>query len=121
MEKWMPRPPLKLLLLVTCSIALMGQAPPGPPPASGPPQPGDDLFAQGRFAEATPVYEQAAAAAPESGPALARVARMQLYEGHEDEAIQLANKALALAPGNPIATATLGMATMRQRMFSTEF
>ena len=117
----MPRAPLKLLLLVTCSIALMGQAPAGPPPAASPPLPGDDLFAQGRFAEATPVYDRAAAAAPESGPALARVARMRLYEGREDEAIELARKALTLAPGNPIATATLGVATARQRNFSAEF
>jgi len=117
----MPRPPLKLLLLATCSIALMGQAPPGPPPAASPPQPGDDLFAQGRFAEATAVYDRAAATTPSSGPALARVARMRLYEGREDEAGELARHALSLAPGDPIATATLGMATMRQRMFGAEF
>jgi predicted aspartyl protease len=119
----MPRPSLKLLLLVTCSITLMAEAQPGlpPPPAASPPLSGDDLFAQGRFAEATPVYEQAAVAAPNSGPALARVARMRLYQGREGEAIELARKALSLAPDDPIATATLGVATQRQRNFSADF
>jgi hypothetical protein len=123
----MLRPSLKLLLLVTCSIALMGQAQPGPlpgagpPPLAGPPQPGDDLFAQGRFAEALPVYEQAAASALNSAPALARLARMRLYQGRESEAVQLAQKALSLAPGNPIATATLGVAQARLRNFGPDF
>lgn len=117
----MPRPTLKLLMLVTCSIALMGQVTPGPPPGAGPPQPGDDLFAQGKFAEATPVYEQAAATAPGSGPAIARLARMRLYQGREGEAIELAQKALSLAPGNPIANATLAVAQARQRNFGPDF
>jgi hypothetical protein len=112
----MTRPSLKLLLLVTSSIALMGQTPPGAAPVL----PGDDLFAQGRFAEAASVYEQAAAAAPGSGPAIARVARMRLYQGREGEAIELAKKALALAPGNPIATTTLAVASARQRNFGAD-
>ena len=116
----MPRPSMKLLLLFTSSVALMGQAPPGPPPGAGPALPGDDLFAEGRFAEAVPIYEQAAAAAPASGPALARVARMRLYQGREGEAIELARKALALSPGNPVAVATLGLATARQRNFGPD-
>jgi Flp pilus assembly protein TadD len=111
---------MKLLLLFTSSVALMGQAPPGPPPGAGPALPGDDLFAEGRFAEAVPIYEQAAAAAPASGPALARVARMRLYQGREGEAIELARKALALSPGNPVAVATLGVATARQRNFGPD-
>lgn len=116
----MLRRSLKLMLVVTCPIAFMGQAQPGPSLGAGPPLPGDNLFAQGRFAEATPVYEQAAAAAPESGPALARVARMRLYQGRENEAIELARKALELAPGNPIASATLNVATARQRNFGAD-
>lgn len=117
----MPQPSLKLLMLVTCSIALMGQVPPGPPPGTGLPQPGDDLFAQGKFGEAAPVYEQAAAADPDSGPALARLARMRLYQGRETEAIELAQKALSLTPGNPIANATLAVAQARQRNFGPDF
>lgn len=117
----MPRSSLKLLLLVSCSVPLMGQAQPGPPPATSPRLSGDEPFSQGRFAEAVTVYEQAAAAAPDSGPALARVARMRLYEGHEDEAVQLARKALSLAPGDPVATATLAVATARQRNFGADF
>jgi predicted aspartyl protease len=117
----MPQSSLKLILLFTGSIALMGQAQPGsPPPSASPSLPGDDLFAQGRFDEATPVYEQAAAAAPNSGQALARVARMRLYQGREDEAIELARKALALAPGDPMATTTLRVATERQRNFGAD-
>jgi hypothetical protein len=45
---------------------------------------------------------------------------MRLYEGRESEAIELANKALALAPGNPIAAATLAVATARQRNFGAD-
>ncbi len=116
----MLRPSLKLMLLVTCSITLMGQAQPGSPQGAGPPLPGDDLFAQGRFAEAAQVYEQAAAAAPDSGLALARLARMRLYQGRENEAIQIARKALELAPSNPIASATLNVATARQRNFGAD-
>jgi hypothetical protein len=117
----MPRPSLKLLMLVTCSIALMGQAQPGPPPGAGAPQPGDDLFAQGKFAEAFPIYEQAVAAAPDSGPAIARLARARLYQGREKEATELAQKALSLMPGNPIANATLAVAQARQRNFGPDF
>jgi len=123
----MPRPSLKLLLLVTGSIALMGQAQPGPPPGARPaaaasaPLPGDDLFAQGRFDEATKVYEDAAKADPASGPALARLARARLYQGRESEALDLARKALELAPGNPIAMATQGVAQARLRNFGGDF
>jgi hypothetical protein len=110
-------------MLVTCSMALMGQVPPGPPPGAGggPPQPGDDLFAQGKFAEAFPIYEQAAVAAPDSGPALARLARARLYQGREKEAVELAQKALSVTPGNPIAAATLAVAQARLRNFGPEF
>ena len=123
----MPRPSLKLLWLVTCSITLMGQAQPGPPPGAGPPRaasaplPGDDLFAQGRFDEATKIYEDAAKADPASSPVLARLARARLYQGRESEALDLARKALELAPGNPIAMATQGAALMRLRNFGADF
>jgi hypothetical protein len=117
---------LKLILLLTGSIALMGQAQPGPPPAAGPPaaptrMPGDDLFAQGRFDEATKLYEDAVKADPASGPVLARLARARLYQGRESEALDLARKALELAPGNPIAMATQGMAQARLRNFGADF
>jgi len=42
---------------------------------------------------------------------------MRLYQGRAGEAIELARKALALSPGNPIAMATMGVAQMRQRSF----
>ncbi|MBO9516585.1 MAG: aspartyl protease family protein [Porphyrobacter sp.] len=115
-------------LLVTFSIALMGATKPAPPVPEGAPSaartqalPGDDLFAQGRFEEAARVYEDSAKAAPGSGPALARLARARLYEGRESEALDLAQKALAMAPGDPVATATMGMARVRQRNFGADF
>lgn len=46
---------------------------------------------------------------------------MRLYQGREGEAIELARKALSLAPDDPIATATLRVATERQRNFSADF
>jgi hypothetical protein len=105
----------------------MGQAQPGTPPGAGPPSagsaslPGDDLFAQGRFNEAAKIYQNAAQADPASGPALARLARARLYEDRNSEALELAQKALALAPGNPIAMATQGVAQMRLRNFGADF
>jgi hypothetical protein len=122
----MPRTPLKLLMLATCSIALMGEVQPGPPPGADPtfaaaaPLPGDDLFAQGRFNEATKVYENAEKTDPASGPLLARQARARLYQGRASEALDLARKALELAPGNRIAMATQGVAQMRLRNFGAD-
>ena len=121
----MPRISPKLLMLAACSIALTGQAQPGPGPAPGAGAgatllPGDDLFAQGRFEEATTIYENTAKASPDSGALLARLARARLYQGRAGEALDLARKALELAPGNPIATATQGVAQMRLRTFGAD-
>jgi hypothetical protein len=79
---------------------------------------GEEGFAA---AEAFPIYEQAASAAPDSAPALARLARARLYQGREKEAVELAQKALSLMPGNPIAGATLAVAQARLRNFGPEF
>lgn len=124
----MPVPQLKLALLTTLSIALIGAAEPGsPPPASAPPTvpaqtlPGDDVFVQGRFDEATRVYEEAAKASPASAPLLARLARARLYQDRNSDALDLARKALALAPGDPVAMATQGMAQARLRNFGGDF
>lgn len=75
----------------------------------------DELFVQGRFAEAVPAYEQAVARAPNDAAAIAGLARMRLYEGQEDKAIELARKALALTPGHPVATAVLDVAESRRK------
>jgi tetratricopeptide (TPR) repeat protein len=124
----MPGRKLQHALLMTFSIALMGAAQPvQPAPAGAPPAapaqvlPGDDLFAQGRFAEATRIYEDAAKAAPASAPLLARLARARLYQGRESEALDLARQALELAPGNPVATATQGVAQARLHNFGGDF
>ncbi len=121
----MPGRSKQLLLLITCSLALTGAAQPAPPPGAPPPQarpatPEDRLFAEGRFAEATSAYEQAVASNPNSAPALAGLARMRLYEGHEDEAIELARKALAIAPGHPVAATILSVAEARKQAFGPE-
>jgi hypothetical protein len=124
----MPGRKLKQSLLMTCSVAFIGAAQPGPPVPPGVPPatpaqalPGDDLFAQGHFDEATKIYEDAAKAAPTSGPALARLARARLYQGRDSEALDLARKALELMPGNPIAMATQGVAQLRLRNFGPDF
>jgi hypothetical protein len=124
----MPGRKLQQALLMTFSMALMGAAQPapsvpggGPPAAPGEALPGDDLFAQGRFDEATQLYEDAAKAAPGSAPLLARLARARLYQGRESEALDLARRALELAPGNPIAMATQGVAQARLRNFGADF
>jgi predicted aspartyl protease len=122
----MPDRTLPLALLMTCSIALVGAAQPGPPapggaPPAAPALPGDDLFAQGRFDEALRVYEDAAKSTPTSGAALARLARARLYQGRESDALELAQQALALAPGDPAARATQGMAQARLRSFGPDF
>jgi predicted aspartyl protease len=124
----MPGRKLQQALVTTLSIALMGAAQPGPPAPQGAPPaarapalPGDDLFAQGRFAEATQIYEDAAKAAPPTAPLLARLARARLYQGRENEALDLARQALALAPGDPVALATQGVAQARLRNFGGDF
>jgi hypothetical protein len=124
----MPGRKLQHVLLTTFSIALMGAAQPAPPVPAGTPSaapaqalPGDDLFAQGRFEEAARIYEEAARAAPASAAVLARLARARLYQGRDSEALDLARQALELAPGNPIATATQGVAQARLRNFGPEF
>lgn len=103
-----------LFALVLCSIWVVGSA------QSSSPQPGDELFAQGRFEEAATAYELALAKAPDSATTLARLARMRLYEGRDDEAISLAKRVLTAAVGDPIATTTLNVATARHRNFSPD-
>lgn len=119
----------KLVLLVACSAALSGAGQPvsPPPPGAGRPQaaavpasPEDALFAEGRFTEAGEAYAQALARDPESAPALAGLARVRLYEGHEEEAVDLARKALAIAPNLPVATGVLAIADMRAKLFGPD-
>lgn len=117
----MPGRAKQLLLILTCSIALTAAAPPaGPPPQSASASPADVLFSQGAFAEAEQAYEAAVASDPGSAQALAGLARMRLYEGRLDEAVELAGKALAAAPGHPVATGVLAIAEVRQRLFGPE-
>jgi tetratricopeptide (TPR) repeat protein len=98
--------------VITCALAQ-----PGP---GGDSSPGGTAFAQGQFAEAESAYEKAVAANPGDATALAGLARARLNNGKEDEAIELARKALAIAPGNPVATNTLAIAQGRKAAFAPD-
>jgi hypothetical protein len=85
-----------------------------------PPQPGDTLFAAGDFAGAAQAYEAAAKASPNDPAAQARLARTRLYADRNDEAIALAQQALAAQPDNPIARQTLAVAQQRKAAFGPD-
>jgi len=79
------------------------------------PVPGDDQFASGQFEEAQRAYEQRVAEKADDAPALARLARSRLLDDQVDQAIDLAQKALAAAPNNPVAANVLNTAQARKR------
>jgi len=85
--------------------------------ASSQPEPGDALSAAGNFAVAGSAYEATLAASPGDASALAGLARVRLYENKVDEAIALAQKALAANPASPVARATLGVGQQRKAAF----
>ena len=123
----MPGRSIRLSLLVFGSAALAGAAQPAPPPGAAQPQaavapasPEDALFAQGQFSEAGDAYAQALARDPGSAAALAGLARVRLYEGREDEAVELARKALGIAPSHPVATGVLTIADERAKLFGPD-
>ncbi len=88
-------------------------------PASGQPapSPGDALSAAGDFPGAGRAYEAALKAASADAGALAGLARIRLYENRNDEAIALAQRALAADAANPVARQTLGTAQQRKAAF----
>jgi predicted aspartyl protease len=83
-------------------------------------QSGGDAFSQGRFEEAEQSHEAALERDPRDAAALAGLARARLFDDEVDEAIELANRALALAPGEPSATRTLTIAQQRQAAFGPD-
>jgi tetratricopeptide (TPR) repeat protein len=99
--------------VITCVFAQPGAG-------GGPPSPGSTAFAQGQFEEAESAFEKAVAADPGDAAALAGLARARLNNGKEDEAIELARKALAIAPGNPVATNALNIAQARKTAFAPD-
>lgn len=124
----MPGRAKKVLLLIACSVAVVGATQPALPPGAGqPPSPAapatpeDALFAQGKFTEAAEAYAQVLARDPGSAAALAGLARVRLYEGREHEAVELARKTLAVAPRHPVATGVLAIAEERAKLFGPEF
>lgn len=85
-----------------------------------PPQFGNDPFSQGRFEEAEQSHEAALARNPRDAAALAGLARSRLFDDKVDDAIELANKVLAIAPGDPSATRTLTVAQERKVAFGPD-
>jgi tetratricopeptide (TPR) repeat protein len=104
-----------LLAAGAAALALLSTASAQPAPTSA-----DTLFAAGDFKAAGSAYEGAAKATPTDPGAQARLARTRLYENRNDEAIALAQQALAAQPDNPIARQTLAVAQQRKASFGPD-
>jgi clan AA aspartic protease (TIGR02281 family) len=105
---------IALTAAVTCAFAQPG---PGGALSAGS---GGEAFARGDFEEAERAYEEAVARTPGDAMALVGLARARLNNGQEDKAIELAQKALAIASGNPVATSVLNIAQGRKAMFAPD-
>ena len=105
-----------MLTAAAAALAVLSSAAGQPAPAAS----GDALLAAGDFAPAAKAYEAALKASPQDADALAGLASIRLYENRLDDAIALAGRALALAPSNTRAQATLGTARLRQAAFAPE-
>ena len=117
----MPHTPKSGLLFAICALGLLcGQWGPATG-AESQKRPsndvvsGDALFVQGRFAEATAVYERVLEMDPKSGSALAALSRMRLYQHRESEANELARRALAAMPDNALAAQVIGSVEARRK------
>src|SRR5262249_48980764 len=92
------------------ALAVLGSAAgqsPSPPPA-------DAAFHAGDFAAAAKAYEAALKASPKDAASLAGLASVRLLENRFDQAIALAQRALAAEPANASAQRTLGGAQQRK-------
>jgi predicted aspartyl protease len=105
-----------LLAGAAAALALMSTAAGQPAPAAS----ADALFAAGDFAAAGRAFEAAVKASPADAGAVAGLARARLYDNRNDEAIALAQKALAVQPDNPVARQTLGAAQQRKASFGPD-
>ncbi len=81
----------------------------------------DALFAQGKFSEAASAYEEVLARSPKDAGALAGLARIRQYEGHDTESTRLAREALAITQDNPVAQMVMREARRREDMFGSDF
>lgn len=104
-----------VLLAGAAALALISTAVGQPAAGSG-----DALSAAGDFAAAGRAFEDQLKARPDDAGALAGLARVRLYENRLDEAIGLAQRALAIEPANPTARASLGVAEQRKAAFGPE-
>jgi predicted aspartyl protease len=123
----MPGRKMLAMLLLGFFPGLTGAARPAPLPTAdvsiqitGASASGDDLFAAGLFAEAAAAYEQAVANDPNSATSVAALARMRLYQHREDEAAELARKAMVLSPGNALAAQVLKTVDSRRAAFAPD-
>jgi tetratricopeptide (TPR) repeat protein len=108
---------LSVLLAGGAAALAMMSAAAGQPAADGSPA---ALFAAGDFVAAGRAYEAAVKASPSDANAVAGLARMRLYENRNDEAIALAQRALAARPDNPVAKQTLADAQQRKAAFGPD-
>jgi hypothetical protein len=104
-----------LLAAGAAALALISTAAGQPAPS-----PADALFSAGDFAAAAKAYEAAAKASPNDARAVAGLARARLFENRNDEAIALAQQALAAQPDNPVARQTLATAQQRKAAFAPD-
>ncbi|MCP5144760.1 MAG: aspartyl protease family protein [Gammaproteobacteria bacterium] len=88
--------------------------------AQQPRPPGNDPFSQGKFEEAEQSFRAALEKNPGDARALAGLARAALFDDKVDEAINLADKALAISPGDPVATRTRMIALERKAAFGPD-
>jgi hypothetical protein len=101
----------KVLAVAVSALAIAGAASGQAGPSA------DELFADGRFADAGAAYEKVLASAPGDPAALAGLARIRLYEGKDAEAQELAQRALAAAPQDPVAGQVLRLVQVRRAAF----
>ncbi|HTI66704.1 MAG TPA: retropepsin-like aspartic protease [Caulobacteraceae bacterium] len=108
---------LSVLLAAGAAALALASTVTAQPAAEGSP---GALFAAGDFAAARAAYEAAAKASPNDAAALAGLARARLYDNRNDEAIALAQQALAAQPDNPVARQTLAVAQQRKASFGPD-
>jgi hypothetical protein len=107
--------PLAWLSVFSAALALLSAAVGQPATVSG-----DTLRAAGEFAAAARAYEATLKASPAETGALAGLAQIRLYENRVDDAMALAQRALATEPSNQTALVALETAEQRKAAFADD-